>query len=340
MLMAAWVFSLREPRRGRYDAVAGGDAVTGDAEVASATRSPVARTHPLEEFASVIPPLTLWMLWRAGAGPRGLAWNVGAAGVLAGAAWGLTTTLGEPAQWGALAGGLYAALSWGQGLRLRDRDAFDRIFRNRAFMYASTGFATISFVTNGFVFWTAPYLLRAHDVSSTRVGALMGIGSAIGGWIGTTAGGVISDRLKLRTPAGRVYMGIAAVLLATPAYVLLVRAPSVTIAFWCFMLMIAVAALWLGPGAASANELVPPRIRSTASAVYLLLNVMIGFALGPYSVGKLSDALAAAGQGPAESLGNAMLLSTLFWVISLAFLWRARRYVGPAEAALGSEGTL
>jgi hypothetical protein len=116
----------------------------------------------------------------------------------------------------------------------------------------------------------------------------------------------------------------------------MVRASSLTLAAVAFLVLIAVASLWLGPGAAAANELVPPRIRSTASAVYLLLNIMIGFALGPFAVGRLSDLLAASGQSPAESLGNAMLLSTAFWMISLGFLWRARRYVGPAEAALAA----
>ena len=77
-------------------------------------------------------------------------------------------------------------------------------------------------------------------------------------------------------------------------------------------------------------------MRSTASAIYLLLNTMIGFALGPFAVGKLSDMLAASGQSPGDSLRYAMMLSMLFWVISVAFLWRARAHLPQAEAALQS----
>ncbi len=40
-----------------------------------------------------------------------------------------------------------------------------------------------------------------------------------------------------------------------------------------------------------------PRMRGTASAFYILMITFIGLALGPYSIGKLSDALAQGGDG-------------------------------------------
>jgi len=42
--------------------------------------------------------------------------------------------------------------------------------------------------------------MRSFEASRTQIGALMGIATAIGGWIGVTVGGYLSDRLKARRP--------------------------------------------------------------------------------------------------------------------------------------------
>lgn len=321
LAMAFWVWTLREPAKGQQEGV----------QVKSA-----GRPEPLKEFGAVIPPFTVLSLWRSGCDRKGMLIHAGCAGALALLAWAMVAAVGEPAQWIALAIGIYAAFSWGQGLAYRDPGTFGSILGSRAFMYTCVGFASLSFVTNGLAFWTAPLLIRSFDASPTRVGTLMGIAVAAGGWIGVTTGGLVSDRLKQRTPNGRVILGLATVVLSVPAMVLMLTAASLTAAFIYFFFTVALVSLWIGPGAAAANELVPPGMRSTASAVYLLLNTLIGFALGPFAIGKISDVLSAAGQSPADSLRYAMMLSMLFWAVSASFLWRARAYVGPAEAALAA----
>ncbi len=319
LLMAVWVWTLREPVKGQQEGI---------------TVEPAGKPEPLKEFGAVIPPFSVLALWRSGCDRRGFAIHGACTAALALLAWGLVASVGEPAQWVALALGVYAAFSWGQGLAYRDPLTFRSILGSRAFMYSSVGFASLSFVTNGLAFWTAPLLIRSFDATPTRVGALMGIGVAVGGWIGVTLGGLASDRLQQRTPNGRVYMGLATVALGVPSMLIMLTAGSLTRASMAFLVTVAVVSFWLGPGAASANELVPPRMRSTASAIYLLLNTLIGFALGPFTVGKVSDILDSAGQSPADSLRYAMMLSMLFWAVSVAFLWRARAHVGPALAAL------
>jgi MFS family permease len=324
LLMALWVWTLREPPKGGQD---GGPV------------RPVGRPQPLREFAAVVPGLTLLSLWQAGAGARGIVWNLVAAAGLGLGAWVLGATVGDLAQWGALAVGLYAAFSWAQGIRVRDRETFDGILGNRPFLTAILGFGTMSFVTNGLAFWTAPFMMRSYDASPTKVGALMGIGAAVGGWIGVATGGYLSDRLKAKRPTGRVDVGLLSAVISVPIYYLMVKATSLNAGFLGFLAVVATASLWLGPGAATANELVPPRMRSTASAMYLLTHTFIGFALGPFTIGKMSDALARSGQAPGQALGNAMFLSTAFWIVSVSMLLAARGMIGPAEARLAAAET-
>jgi MFS family permease len=321
LLMSFWVWTLREPPKG------------GQGEVARAVGKP----EPLREFASVVPGFTLLSLWQAGAGPTGLAWNLAGAATLTLGAWGMSTAFGNPAQWYSLAVGLYAAFSWAQGIRVRERRTFDGILGNRTFMTAILGFGTMSFVTNGMAFWTAPFLLRSFDASRTEVGAMMGIATAIGGWVGVATGGVLSDRLKVKRPSGRVDVALLSIVLSVPLYYLMVRATTLMGAVIGFCVLVAAASLWLGPGAASANELVPPAMRSTASAIYLLTHTFIGFALGPFTIGKISDALAASGQVPGVALGNAMFLSSFFWIVSATMLLLVRGRIGATEDRLAEE---
>ena len=179
LVLAAWVRSLREPARA--------------ASHPPLTTTPV-RTF-LRESASVLPPFTLFALAAAGAGAAGVLGNVAAFAALGGLAWLLTLALGNPAQWIALAAGLYAVFSWAQALRLRSREDFDLVFRNRALVLANLGFGLVAFGTYGTSFWIAPYFVRVHHLNLAKTGLLLGGISAAGGWLGATCG---------RTPRGRV----------------------------------------------------------------------------------------------------------------------------------------
>jgi MFS family permease len=318
LALAFWMWTIEEPRR----------------EGAGVDGIPASRPQPLRELMAIVPPFTLIALARAGAGARGLLLNLAGAAVLALAALSASTAFGEAAQWTALAAGLYAAGSWAQDLRLRDRSTFDSILGNAPFRTTALGFGTMSFVSSGLAFWTAPLLLRSFESTSTRVGALIGVGAIVGGWTGATGGGVLSDRLKTRRPSGRIEVGLLSAATSVPLYYLLVRARSLGGAFVFFLLLVASVSLWIGAGATSINELVPARMRSTASAIYLLMTAFVGFALGPFVIGRLSDVLAQSGQAPARALGNAMFLSTSVLLVAVVLLLRARRLVGPAEERL------
>ncbi len=307
LLMALWVATLREPRRGQSE----GLAVTPSSE------------RPLEvllrEIFSLLPPLHLLSLWRAGAGAAGIAWNLAAGLALAGLAALLIGWLGTPAQWIALSIGLYAAFSWAQGLRLRDPPTFALIFRTPALVLAAVAFACIAFVTYGIGFWGAPFFLRVHGISEGEVGTYIGLSAAAGGWIGVTAGGVVSDALRRRTPRARVYMGLLTVLASVPVAVVLLTTRQLWLAYLMNFVFAVVSPLWVGPAATLANELVLPRMRATASAFYILLVTFIGLALGPYAMGRLSDQLAAGGMASGEAL-RASMLSGLWALAATALL--------------------
>jgi MFS family permease len=319
LLLAVWVRSLREPLRGQSEGLPEREA----------------HPHPFREFGrelfALLPPFTLFALGRSG-GARGVAANLAVAGGIALAAWGLIVLTGSTAQWSALGVGVYCAASWAQGLAARDATAFALIFRSRALLLLSVGFASISFVTYGFGFWVPSFFVRVHEVSQAQVGTVVGLSAAVGGWLGVSVGGALSDRLKLRAANGRLWVGWIAAGLSLPSGLWMLHTESLVLAYVLNFFFSLVSPLWLGAAASAVNELVLPRLRALASAFYILLLTFIGLALGPYTMGKLSDVFAAAGSDPGVGLRDAMSLGLGMLVVSAVALALAARTL-PAEEA-------
>jgi hypothetical protein len=70
-------------------------------------------------------------------------------------------------------------------------------------------------------------------------------------------------------------------------------------------------AMWIGPGAAHVLSVVVPSRRATAAAVYTTIEVFLGLAMGPYTIGFLSDEFATRGYSSAASLERGMVLALL-----------------------------
>jgi MFS family permease len=322
VLMALWVWTLREPVRGQSEGLA----------------VPATHPHPFQalfrELAAVLPPLTLWTLARAGAGARGILLNVALAGVCAAGAAGLISVLGSPPQWIAMAIGLYAFFSWLQGLALRDRATFSMIYRSKAVVYGEIGFAWLAFVGYGFNFWTPTFFQRVHGVSVAQAGVVLGLSGAFAGLFGVSGGGMLSDRMRRTRARGRLELGMLTALISGPLALILVRADNVMAAYVFNFIFQLFSPFWIGSAIALANELVVPRMRATASAYYILAVTFIGLALGPYTVGQISDRLAKGGAHTSgQALGSAMQWSLLAYAVAFLFLWLSSRHVTKDEAS-------
>jgi MFS family permease len=316
LLMAAWVATLREPRRGVSEGIA-----------------ERIEPHPFSaagrELLAVLPPLTL--IAAARRGQRALLTNVAMAMAVAVAAYAMIEIVGNPTQWIALGVGVYAALSWGQNLASQDRAAFSMIFRCRTLRCVAIGFPLIAFVTYGIGFWAPPFMRRVHGIDASTAGTVLGLTAALGGLIGVTFGGWISDRLRARSINARLWVGIAAPLLSIPIAIVFLTTGNVMIAYTCSFLFSIVSPMWLGPGAGTVNDLVMPRMRAMASAFYLLMVTFIGLALGPFTIGQLSDAFVAAGMTPADALRQGMLWGLIPLGAAVVFLVLAVRYLEADE---------
>lgn len=328
IFMAIWVRTLKEPVRGISEGL-------------------VTATHPTPfkvlgaELASVIPILNLITLKRVGASIPN---NLMAALAIFLVCWFLAYITNNIVQWVALGIGVYVVVSWAQALKARDNATFAMIFKSKAMVYTMIAFPTISFVTYGVGYWTAPMLMRLHDVSATEVGMYIGLGSALGGLLGVTMGGILGDWLKNKHPAGRLAIGYIAVAGTAPLVLWMVFTPSLVMAYILNFAHHLFSACWPGIPPSTASDLVLPRMRAVAGAYYILVNTMIGLAMGPFVMGQFSDMFAATGMNSAESLQMAIAVSLLMFLVTLVFLTLAWRQLPRDEAtrverarALGEE---
>ena len=277
ILIALWVRSLREPVRGAADGL-----VTPP------------HPHPWREFGkelrAVLPGLTIWNLALLG-GRREVGRNLLVALGIAVLSAGLLAATGDTAQWVALGIGFYSAASWTQSLRLRDRPAYQLIFHTPTLRWLVLSVSLLAFSGYGFGFWTPPYLLRAHGVDEARVGDFLLWTTAIGGFLGVTLGGVIGDLLRGRDTRGRLFVLVGSSLAAVPFGAWLVLAGDIETALWMTLPSNLFSSMWIGAGASTLQDLMLPRMRAVASAAYLLAITFIGLALGPYTIGRLSEAI-------------------------------------------------
>lgn len=310
ILLALWVASLREPRRGLADGV------FRPAETRIWSRF-------FEDMCSVIPPLTLYQA--ALFGWKQFLVNVAAATAIALLAWFLIELTGDWLQWTALAIGYYGAFSSAQSLRNRDPATFKLTWGTPAFLLAMVGFGTVSMLNVNMGFWTAPLALRELGVDKATVGLVLGLTAAIGGLTGVLAGGRISDWLLRYTPAARIYVGLAAAIIPAPFVIGMCLTPDPTLFFLLNIPVVIFANMWIAVGAATVQELVLPRMRGTATTTYFLFSILLGSGMGPYLIGKVSAAT--------ESLSTGVMGGLLAAPIGAAALLLALRFVPKAESS-------
>ncbi|MBK5912705.1 MFS transporter [Rhodothalassium salexigens] len=211
-----------------------------------------------------------------------------------------------------------------------------------SFWLLSLGAASASMVGYGLMFWLpsffvrsfadtlpaffawAPAVLVPADAGPVRLaGFFYGAILLVGGTVGVLAGGILADRLGRTDRAAYARVPAVAFLAILPALVIGLLTHTPAAAFAAFLVLQALSLTWLGPLLSAFQHLVPATMRATASALFLLINNLIGLALGNLLIGALSDALAA--RFGAESLRYAMLSGAgLYLVAALLLLWAAR----------------
>ena len=143
-------------------------------------------------------------------------------------------------------------------------------------------------------------------LASSAIGAIWSSCSPDFGTAGVIAGGVIGDKLREKHINGRLFVGFGVIVIAIPSGIAFLYEENLYLSYFYYAFFQIATPMWVGIAPATASDLVMPRMRGVAGAFYILMVSMLGLALGPYCVGKLSDIYFTNGLSEAEALRDAL----------------------------------
>jgi MFS family permease len=316
LLLVPVVLWFREPERGAREGTP--SASTDSLGKVEDRKKPL--FSALREGLALLPPFSLFFLGRDGVP---VAQNISVLLAVGAGGMALWYAFGDAVQWLCLGIGLYVVTTMAQRLKVREPDAFALIFQTSSLRLATLGFSFLSFTGYVISLWTAQFFIRYHGYSLSEIGAKLGVISAVGGGFGVTMGGVLADRFRLRLPSGRLVVGMMNALIPIPLLLLALNVADRDEALALFAAAQVFAAMWLGAGSSTVQDLVLPHMRARASAVFLLFVTLVGLALGPYVVGRLSDLWG--------NLRLAFMTATLANVVAFVLFLMATRTIAKDE---------
>jgi MFS family permease len=242
--------------------------------------------------------------------------------------------IGNPLIW-AFGGGL--ALVIGVSLMIA-RATASVVVVKPSFWLLALGAASSSVCGYGVAGWLPLFFMRSFDLTLKQTSWYYSGIALIGGLSGIWLGGMIADKLSKRGKGAYPMTPAIAFLISAPCFILAMNSAwlidavvpgggsptlALTIAFLIFLIPTGLNLAWLGPVTAAVQHLVPAPMRSTASALFLLINNLLGLAVGFFYFGWMSDLLAP--RFGEESLRWAIYTGMGFYLLASALLFGASR---------------
>src|SRR6185295_2451635 len=151
-----------------------------------------------------------------------------------------------------------------------------------------------------------PFLQRFHELGLREANTVSAVVLGAVGVVGLLAGGWASDRLSARRADGRLLLASIAMFAAAPCVFLALAQPAgALVAFMIPMgIGIALTFVYYATVYAAIQDVIEPRLRGTAVALYFFAMYVLGASLGPVVTGMLSDAFA---RQAMEAAGSAVM---------------------------------
>jgi MFS family permease len=126
-------------------------------------------------------------------------------------------------------------------------------------------------------------LRDAANVSAISVGAVGAIGLLVGGWL--------ADKMSARRRNGRLVLSASAMAIAAPCIFLAINQPKGAITAYVLLMTMGTITMFVYYATvyAAIQDVIEPRLRGTAVAIYFCCMYILGASMGPLGTGLLSD---------------------------------------------------
>jgi MFS family permease len=214
-------------------------------------------------------------------------------------------------------------------------DALRTLSHNRPYVLTVVGYTLVTFASGALADWFPTLLSRLRNVPMEEAATITGVAAALGGLLGTVAGGLLADRLRTRNQTRNPYLAVSGVSMAV-ATVVAMGGLVVTSKVAIFALILGAQTLMFfynGPINSVLVNCVPSALRARAFAFSILCIHILGDAISPFLVGLLSDVtgslMVAISVVPVTMMGGALV-----WM----YAWRTLATETPATDASATVG--
>lgn len=221
------------------------------------------------------------------------------------------------------------------------------LIRTPAFLLAALAMGMGTLSGMGFSLWGPSLFARAHNVQMTEAAATFGILFSVFALIGALIFGTIADRVSRQGMHRVMQMAAGALFAATLCTLAVTWAPSFMAAKLLAIPSGIIGGGWAVGVMASLQYLLPDNYRATATAIFAMVFSFIGFIIGPWLAGFISQWLgddarslqwALTALHPAGLLGGFMLLrASVHLTASREHLMKIAETSGPAPGSVAAQ---
>jgi MFS family permease len=182
------------------------------------------------------------------------------------------------------------------------------------------------------------FLQRFHEMSLRDAANVSALSVGAVGAIGLLAGGWLADKMSAKRRNGRLVLSAGAMAIAAPCIFLAINQPKGAITAYILLMTMGTITMFVYYATvyAAIQDVIEPRLRGTAVAIYFCCMYILGASMGPVGTGLLSDhfarkAMIDAGASSmteafkATGLHSAMYIIPILALAAAAVLYAASR---------------
>ena len=202
-------------------------------------------------------------------------------------------------------------------------DVLSILSAKRSFFLLVLGASCSSMMGYGVFFWIPSFFARSFELGIIETGWLFGGVLFVGGSLGILLGGVLGDLMGKGSKRMYAIVPAVAFILTFPMYVAGTLAPSALVGALIFIIPTGLGLAWVGPTLSAFQHLAPANMRAMASAIFLLINNLLGIGVGIYVLGEVSTLLTPT-FGDEALRYSIMIGASLYLIAGILFLLAAR----------------
>jgi MFS family permease len=139
--------------------------------------------------------------------------------------------------------------------------------------------------------FNSPFLQRFHELTVREASNISSIAVGAVGAIGLIAGGWAADKMSVKRRNARLVLGAACMTIAAPCIFFALNQPKGSITAYVVLMAMGTITMYVYYATVytAIQDVIEPRLRGTAVAIYFCCMYVFGASLGPVGTGILSD---------------------------------------------------